>query len=52
MDARQALANMEGTDGIDALDIERAREFVQWCEDYWRKRGYGDDDSISIVLSC
>ena len=50
-DARQALADMEEADGADALDIEWAREFVNWCEDYWRKRGCGDDDDISIVLS-
>ena len=52
-DARNALGDMKGSvnDGVDTYDIELAREFVNWCEDYWRQRGYGPDDGISIVLS-
>ncbi|MXY46110.1 MAG: hypothetical protein F4Y44_03810 [Chloroflexi bacterium] len=48
---RDALEDMERADGADTDDIERARDFVCWCEDYWRKRDYEAEDGISIVLS-
>ncbi len=32
-------------------EIDQAREFVQWCENYWEERGYGGEDGISIITS-
>ena len=47
---REALSEMMLKDGVVDLDSEQGREFVEWCEEYWKQRGLGGNDSISIVL--
>ena len=48
---REAFEDMLEMGDAAADDIERAREFAQWCEEYWERRGYEAEDGISIVLS-
>ena len=33
----------------DEADQAPAAEFVAWCVDFWREKGYGRDDAVSML---
>ncbi len=49
---RSAFSSMlEENDSLSADDLEQAGAFVQWCEDYWKRRGYEAEGGIFVLLS-
>ena len=49
---RGAFSNMRAeNERLSADDIEQASAFVEWCEGYWKQRGYGVEDGIFVLLS-
>ena len=48
---RSAYESMEEHGGYEQDDVERAKEFVDWCEEYWKERGLPAHYGISVTLS-
>ena len=48
---RSAYESMEERGGYGKEDVEQAKAFVNWCEDYWKGRDLPAHYGISVVLS-
>ena len=48
---RSAYESMEEHGGYEQDDVEQAKAFVDWCEEYWKEREMPAHYGISVTLS-
>ncbi len=48
---RSAHESMEERGGYEQDDVEQAKVFVEWCEEYWKGRELPAHYGISVTLS-
>ena len=48
---RSAYESMEERGGYELDDVEQAKAFVEWCEEYWKEREMPAHYGVSVTLS-